>query len=173
MTREQLLSICPSVHHIDTYLPVLNKYMDQYAITGRLRASAFIAQVLHESGAFYYTEEIASGKAYEGRIELGNTSKGDGVKYKGRGFIQITGKSNYAKLSNYLGFDFVSHPEQLSKSPYCVQSACWFWATKGLNGLADKGDFKKITLRVNGGYNGYQERLKYYNKALEVLKDEK
>lgn len=173
MTREQLLSICPSVHHIDTYLPVLNKYMAQYAITGRLRISAFIAQVLHESGAFYYTEEIASGKAYEGRIELGNTSKGDGVKYKGRGFIQITGKSNYAKLSNYLCFDFVSHPDQLSNPPYCVQSACWFWSTKGLNGLADKGDFKKITLRVNGGYNGYQERLKYYNKALEVLKDEK
>ena len=169
MTKEQLLAICPSAHSVDIYLPVLNKYMEQYAITGKMRESAFIAQILHESGAFHYTEEIASGKAYEGRKDLGNTSKGDGQKYKGRGFIQITGKANYAKLSNYIGFDFISHPQQLSKSPYCVQSACWFWATKGLNCLADKGDFKHITRIINGGLNSYSERLEYYNKALKVL----
>lgn len=175
MTKEELLKICPLVHGADTYVPLLNKYMEQYGITGRLRVSAFIAQVLHESGCFRYTEEIASGARYDvGRlaIRLGNTPQkdGDGEKYKGRGFIQITGKANYIAISKSLGVDFIQSPQKLSHPPYCVESACWFWVMKGLNVLADNGEFKNITIRINGGLNGYSERLKYYNKALNVLK---
>ncbi|MFA6727822.1 MAG: glycoside hydrolase family 19 protein [Prevotella sp.] len=170
MTKEDLLRICPSVHGADTYVPIFNKYMGQYGIIGRMRESAFIAQVLHESGCFRYTEEIASGRAYEFRKDLGNTNAGDGERYKGRGFIQITGKSNYALISKSLGVDFVQFPQRLSEPTYCVESACWFWVTKGLNVLADNGEFKTITQRINGGLNGYAERLKYYKKALSILK---
>ena len=171
MDKQQLLSICPRAYRVDKYLPLLNKYMSEYKITGVYRESAFIAQILHESGKFFYTQEIASGKAYEFRKELGNTSAGDGVKYKGRGFLQITGKFNYQKISKSLGIDFVNKPELLCLPAYCVESACWMWVNMGLNILADNQEFKTITRRINGGLNGYAHRLSFYNKALKVLKD--
>ena len=95
----------------------------------------FIAQIGHESGQLKYSEEIASGKAYEGRKDLGNTQQGDGVKFKGRGLIQITGRFNYIQLSKDLGEDFIKNPELLSTPKYAVQSACWFWNKNKLNDL--------------------------------------
>ncbi len=171
MTTTQLLQIAPvSKSAIAKYLYYLNVGMEQYEITCPLRQPAFIAQLLHESLRFIYVKEIASGKAYEGREDLGNTQKGDGVRFKGRGLIQITGRNNYTQVSNVLGVDFVSNPELLETPLWATRSACWFWYSRGLNALADKKQFLTITRRINGGTNGYAERLAYYNKALKVCK---
>jgi putative chitinase len=117
------------------YIEWLNYFMPIYKIDTEKRVAAFIAQIGHESGYLRYSEEIASGKAYEGRRDLGNIYAGDGVKYKGRGLIQITGRYNYAQLSKDLGEDFIKNPELLSTPKYAVQSACWYWNHKKLNNL--------------------------------------
>lgn len=140
LTNDQLKKIYPnsSQANRDKYLPYLNKYMGEYEINSSVRVAAFLAQIGHESAQLRYVEEIASGAAYEGRKDLGNTQKGDGVKYKGRGLIQITGRANYQEISKAFGIDFISNPELLSTPEYAVKSACWWWYNKKLNTLADK-----------------------------------
>ena len=171
MTPKEIRSI--AVHaddkKIEVYTPLLNQYMHEYRICGKLRESAFIATIIWESGSFKYTREIASGSAYEGREDLGNIHKGDGVRFRGRGLIQLTGRSNYERASKALGVDFVSNPQLLEQPEWAVKSACWWWADKGLNEIADTGDFRRITRIVNGGYNGWNSRLNFYNRAKEVL----
>jgi putative chitinase len=176
MTEEQLRKIAPyaSEENIKIYTPLLNKWMPYYSINTKLRQAAFLSQVIHETGSFRYMEEIATGSEYDtGKmaVRLGNTPErdGDGERYKGKGGLQITGKDNYEAVSKGLGVDFVSHPELLKEPNYAVQSACWWWNQHGLNLLADKKDFKGITKKINGGYNGYLDRLMYYRRALTVL----
>jgi putative chitinase len=173
ITKQQLKSICSYAResNLDKYTPHLNLLMDKYEINTILRISHFIAQVAHESGSFNYCVEIASGKAYEERKDLGNTSKGDGIKYKGRGLIQITGKSNYKEVSlDLFGNDsLLKNPEMLEQPPYAVESACWFWRKHNLNILADNSDVKTITKIINGGYNGLDNRILLFNRALKVI----
>ncbi|MFV0419826.1 MAG: glycoside hydrolase family 19 protein [Dysgonomonas sp.] len=140
ITEDQLKQIYPSStkQNRDKYLPYLNKYMDEYEINNADRIAAFLAQIGHESGQLKYSEEIASGDAYEGRKDLGNIYPGDGKKYKGRGLIQITGRSNYQQISRAFGVDFISNPELLSNPEFAVKSACWWWYNRKLNTLADK-----------------------------------
>jgi putative chitinase len=151
------------------FLTSLNDAMREFEIDTTPRIAAFIAQVMHESGRFFYVKELASGEAYEGRADLGNTEEGDGVRYKGRGLIQITGRANYQSCGDDLGIDLVSSPELLEGPILACRSAGWFWGKKNLNDLADKPDFLRITKRINGGTNGYQDRLKFYIKAMAVL----
>ena len=101
------------------------------------RLRYFCAQVAHESCGLLYTKELASGKAYEGRTDLGNTQKGDGVRFKGRGYIQITGRANYTALAKDLKIDCVNHPELLEQPQYALLSALWFWKKRGLNNCID------------------------------------
>jgi putative chitinase len=150
-------------------LPEINKTLTKYKINTPLRIAHFLAQVLHESGRFGWFTELATGKAYEGRADLGNTQPGDGTKYKGRGAIQITGRSNYTLLSSDLNAGFVDNPELLTTTEYAILSAGWFWNKRKLNRFADIDDIRAITKKVNGGYNGLQERVAYYNKAKKVL----
>ncbi len=177
MTTEELKKIAPYTSDTDIkiYTPLLNKWMPYYSINTKLRQAAFLAQVIHETGSFHYMEEIASGSTYDtGRLaaRLGNTPErdGDGERYKGKGGLQITGKDNYEAVSKGLGVDFISHPEKLKEPNYAIQSACWWWNQHGLNALADKGDFKAVTKKTNGGYNGYLDRVMYYHRALKILK---
>jgi len=151
------------------FLDPLNAAMAEFEINNRLRQAAFLAQVGHESGQLRYVKELASGEAYEGRIDLGNSEPGDGVRYKGRGLIQLTGKANYVALMMLLNIDCVAHPELLETPKNACRSAGWFWQRNGLNALADEGDFLKITRRINGGTNGLADRQALYHKALEVL----
>ena len=121
-----------------------------------------------------YSEEIASGKAYDtGKlaIKLGNTPEadGDGQKYKGRGLIQVTGRANYEAYKQYCGFDVVKQPELLAKPVGAIRSSMWFWKSKGLNELADRDEFTAITKRINGGTNGIEDRRKYLARAKKVL----
>jgi putative chitinase len=173
ITRDQLISII-GVHSkwiVDRILGYLNETLVFCQINTPLRICHFLAQVLHESGGFKYFEEIASGSAYEGRIDLGNTSPGDGKKYKGRGVIQLSGRYNYMKISKDLGVDFINHPELLANDKYGVQSAGWYWNLKKLNELADKDDIIAITKKVNGGLNGIDSRKAWLTKCKQYINE--
>ena len=174
ITEQQLLQILPNAgRQAGVFVPALNTAMNRYGIVGTSRAAAFIAQVGHESGQFRWLKELwgptAQQVGYEGRADLGNTVKGDGSKYRGRGLIQITGRANYAACGEALGLDLLSKPELLEQPQYAAMSAAWFWSTRGLNTLADQGEFMKITRRINGGVNGLADRQALYDKALKVL----
>ena len=131
-----------------------------------LRLIHFLAQLAHESGNFRYMEEIASGAAYEGRKDLGNTQPGDGKRFKGRGPIQLTGRANYRKYGQQLGIDFENNPAIVAIPSVGLLVACKFWVVNGLNELADKDDVVSITKRINGGTNGLADR----KAKLEIIK---
>ncbi|PWK30843.1 glycoside hydrolase family 19 protein [Pseudomonas sp. OV226] len=179
ITAQQLLQILPNAgQRAGVFAPVINTAMQRYQIVGAKRVAAFIAQIGHESGQLVYVREIwgptAAQKKYEGRADLGNTVAGDGFKYRGRGLIQITGRANYAACGEALGVDLINHPEQLEQPQYACMSAAWFWATHGLNTLADAGDNTNIGSIINTGRkgrvpNGAQDRDALYAKALKVL----
>lgn len=154
---------------VKPFINWLNEYCPQFEINTAPRLAAFLAQVGHESGRMRYTEEIASGRKYEGRKDLGNTQKGDGMRFKGRGLIQITGRANYTELSNDVGVDFVGAPLNLCLPEWAVMSACWFWQKRGLNELADEYRFRDITKKINGGYNGLEDREKLYERCKRML----
>lgn len=122
------------------------------------RFAQFFAQTGHESGGFKYMKEIASGSAYEGRADLGNTQPGDGMRYKGRGPIQITGRANYRKYGRLIGIDIERHPEVAETPSIGLHLACEYWKQTGLNSLADVNDTEGVTRRINGGLNGLMDR---------------
>lgn len=173
LTLEQLKKIMPRMarnpNTAAKLFPFLTKAMDEASINTPLRIASFLAQVGHESGEFKYMEEIASGEAYEGRRDLGNTQPGDGKRFKGRGPIQITGRANYEAAGKALGLDLVGNPETASTNEVGFRLAAWFWTKHKLNDLADAKKFDAITKKINGGYNGKADRDAKYNKALEVL----
>lgn len=170
MTADELIQILPDAkNRVDEFICYLNDAMDEFEINTPLRQAAFIAQIGHESGQLRYTEEVASGAAYEGREDLGNTVKGDGKRFKGRGLIQITGRSNYIACGQALALDLLLHPELLSETESACRSAAWFWQAHGLNELADRYEFVRITRRINGGTNGLADRINLYEKAKLVL----
>lgn len=170
VTTEQLKKIMPQAgKRAALFVDHLNKAMEEFEINTPFRQAAFLAQIAHESGQLVYVKELASGEAYEGRQDLGNTSEGDGKRYKGRGLIQLTGKANYISLMLALGIDCLNKPELLEEPENACRSAAWFWKTHGLNELADKQEFRKITRIINGGYNGMADRQKFYDKARGVL----
>jgi putative chitinase len=134
-------------------------------LTTPLRQEHFLAQLAHESAGFKTTTEYASGKAYEGRKDLGNTQKGDGVRYKGRGLIQITGRSNYNTMSKALGVDFIKEPELAAEFPYAALTAALYWKNHNINRYADRDDIRGVTKVINGGTNGLADRMSYLVKA--------
>lgn len=168
ITIEQLRIICPlAPKNVDVFVPYLNQFMPAYGITTPEQIAMFLAQAAHESGQFRYTREIASGKAYEGRKDLGNIHPGDGVKFKGRGIFQVTGRDNYKKCGAALGVDLVNTPDLLATPQYAVQSACWYWQSRDLNRFAN--DLRKCTRAINGGYNGLEDRQAFWHRAKKVI----
>lgn len=159
----------------DAFVDHLNSAMAEFEINNPLREAAFLAQVAHESGELRYVRELASGEAYEGRASLGNTEPGDGVRYRGRGLIQITGRANYRACSEALFGDpelLLDYPERLEPPGPASLSAAWFWSSRGLNPLADRGDFLRITKVINGGTTHYKERVAYYERAKKLFASE-
>lgn len=171
VNAEQLHRMMPNVslERAATMAPYLNRAMQEAGINTPKRAAAFIAQLAHESGQLRYFEELASGRAYEGRRDLGNTQPGDGTRYKGRGPIQLTGRANYEAASRALGVDLVKNPELAARPDVGFRVAAWYWSSRGLNQLADKGDFDGITQRINGGQNGAADRRHFHQLATSVL----
>jgi len=134
-----------------------------------MRAAQFLAQIACESIQLTYTAELASGTRYEGRADLGNTKPGDGPRFKGRGLIQVTGRANYTACAQALKLPLLDHPELLELPTYAAQSAGWFWKSHGCNELADTGDVKAVTRRVNGGFNNLSDRITFFDRARKVL----
>jgi putative chitinase len=183
ITKDQVVAIIPGVAHLDEYFGPLITGMYQYKIDSPARMGAYLSQIGHESNKFKALKEYASGAEYEGRASLGNTEPGDGIKFKGRGAIQITGRNNYKAVSRALYGDLrlLEHPELLEAPEAAFLASAWWWEDHGLNIYADKPEswvhpgkhqyskFQWITIMVNGGLNGFDERLRFYNNARHVL----
>jgi len=167
---DQLIKIMPHARQrAGFFLAGLNATMAEFDINTPARQASFLSQIGHESGQLLYVRELASGAAYEGRKDLGNTQPGDGKRYRGRGLIQVTGRANYTACMMALDIDCVEHPELLEQPMNACRSAGWFWRTHGLNALADAGDQVKVTRRINGGTNGMADRLALFAVAQRVL----
>lgn len=167
-----------------TALELSKKYktlLEKYGINTPLRLAHFFAQIDHESEGLKRLREIGNDAyfaKYEFRKNLGNTQKGDGLKYKGRGFIQITGRYNYTELSKSTGIDYLKNPELLEKEPDAIISALWFWNRNNLNKYADLDKIDSISDLINkgkltadyGDANGFQDRankLKFYKTVFK------
>ena len=181
LTKDQLVAgLDVSIKTADWWDDHLNEAMALYGIDlHRQRVAAFIAQVAHESGRFHYVREIwgptRAQSRYEGRRDLGNTEKGDGHRFLGRGLIQLTGRANARRMTTELrkkiasAPDFEVQPELLELPRWAALSAGCFWDWMDLNALADEGAITAISKKVNGGFNGLAERKKYWKQLLEVL----
>ncbi len=179
ITRDQLIAIMPhAAKRADKWLQPLNDAMAEFGIDTPRRIQAFLAQVAHESAELRYTRELADGSAYDtGKLaeRLGNTpwQDGDGQKYKGRGLLQITGVYNYRKCSWALygkAETLLDNPELLEEPVAAARSAAWFWWSRGLNVTADApNSFQTITKVINGGLNGYAERVGYFESAKRAV----
>jgi putative chitinase len=179
INKEQIKTIISPTKYDDSKMQsivdALNLTFDKYQINTNKRVCNFLAQVLHESGAFRFSVEIWGNtdaqKRYDTRVDLGNTPEldGDGFKYRGRGWIQLTGKTNYKLLGQAFGIDAVNQPELIAKEPYDSLSAGWFWNKRSLNILADNDDIITITKKINGGFNGLNARKMWHDKAKRVF----
>jgi putative chitinase len=170
MTEEklQLIMLNAKQQKIDLfYQPMLDR-MQAAGIDTPLRMAHFLAQTGHESGDLLYTEELASGQAYEGRTDLGNTQPGDGPRFKGRGLIQLTGRANYVAYGASIGQNLTvdGNWTRIATDPaLAVDVACWFWTKHNLNSFADNDDLQTVTKRINGGLNGLQDRQEHLERA--------
>ena len=148
----------------------MNKCLKRFDITTPARIRHFLSQTAHESGGGRYMKELASGEAYEYRKDLGNTQPGDGPKYKGAGYIQLTGRANYQDFCNFIRDPRVMEGVDYVADNYPFTSAGFWWSNNRMNELVDGGaSVEMVTKRVNGGYNGLDDRKKYYQRCLEVI----
>ena len=147
----------------------LQQTLGRYELNTPLRIAHFLAQIAHESDGFCTCEEYASGAAYEGRADLGNSQRGDGIRYKGRGLIQLTGRANYKAYGSRIGVNLVDNPQQAADPAISLRLACEYWTAKGLNAFADRDDIITITRKINGGLNGLDDRRRYLARAKLAL----
>lgn len=181
ITKANILRAVPDTYkpRIDEFVASFNMWAVHFGINSPKRVVHYLAQCFHESGNLRYVEEIASGAAYDTGSKakaLGNTPEkdGDGQKYKGRGFIQLTGRKNYSDFndSDFCTEDVITNPEKVAKYPLNQVASMWFWDKNKLNDIADRDDggkvgedvAKQITKKVNGGYNGLANRLFLYRR---------
>ena len=176
----------------------LQETFEKYQINTPKRQACFIGQCMHESGGFKFLKENLNysakalmatwpsrfpdmdtaekyerqpekiaGKVYNGR--MGNTSPEEAAAFIGRGLIQLTGKDNYMAFGEAIGEDLVSNPQLVEQPRYAALSAGWFWNKRGLNALADAMDVTTMTVRINGGRIGIDDRIAKINKAIDIL----
>lgn len=170
MTPDQLRQIMPyNAGHADAFAPALDGAMTEFGITSPKRQAAFLSQSAEESGELRWMRELASGDAYEGRADLGNTVVGDGPRYRGGGLLMITGRANYNRCGLALNLPLVLNPSLIETPGGASRSAAWFWKYHGLNELADLDKFGQITHLINGGYNGLDSRLTYWLRARKTF----
>lgn len=159
-------------------VPAVKDALARSNCTTPQRVAQWMAQVGHESGGLKYQEEIADGSAYEGRADLGNVHPGDGPKYKGHGWLQITGYTNHEQVSQWAygqqlvpsATYFLEFPAELGSDRYAGMGAAWYWtvARPAINGMADAEDHEGVCRAINGGLNGYDDRVARYGRCLEV-----
>lgn len=141
----------------------------EFDITTPLRLAHFLAQLAHESDRFNTVVEYASGRAYEGRADLGNTHPGDGARYKGRGLIQLTGRANYRQYGALAHLDLEGSPDAAASLYHVTELAGLYWRERKLNAPADRDDIIAITKAINGGVNGLADRKLYLSRAKKLL----
>lgn len=182
----------------DAVFTELDGLFEKFGLTNELRLAHFMAQCAHESGNFLRTEEnlnysadrllrvfpkyfdrdkarkyahdevkIAS-RVYANRMGNGGENSQDGWKYRGRGYIQLTGRDNYAAFDLLVPESLIAAPHYVS-TKYPLLSAAWFWDTKKLNEYADIDDIETITRKINGGLHGLDSRKKLFDKFYEVI----
>lgn len=182
LTAETLIACGADKNHAYKYVDAINELLPLYGLTTLLRVAHWLGQVLVESDRMRAVREYASGEAYEGRVSLGNTQKGDGVRFKGRGLIQLTGRTNYEAFAKKFGIDCVNHPEILEQPRWAVASALNYWNTRKLNGWADQDNVLAISQIINQGSvpkpgvkralpNGYHDRVALVKRCKEALGD--
>ena len=184
---------------IANFAQAIDDTLQEFDISTPQRIAAFLAQVGHESGSLkfikenlnysaqgltktfpkYFTPELANqyqrnpeaiaNRVYANRMGNGPEESGDGWAFRGRGLIQVTGRTNYQACGDFLGVDLISDPSYLESPEGAARSAGWYWTSRNLNALADVGDMKQITKKINGGFIGLEDRMKHYHHALEVL----
>ena len=199
ITSSTIKAVMPQTTQASVYVEPLNAAMQFAEVNTPLRIAMFLAQLAHESTQLNrivenlnYSEqglldtfpkyfnaasardyarqkERIANHVYANRLGNGDEASGDGWKYRGRGLIQVTGKSNYADCGKALGLDLVDAPEQLEQPMLAARSAAWFWKAKGLNALADAQDIVGATQRINGGTKGLKERREFYERAKASL----
>lgn len=177
----------------------LTAAMRRNGITTRTRASAFLAQIGHESASLARTVESLNysaerllavfprhfapdeasayarqpqriaNRVYGSRLGNGPEASGDGWRYRGRGLIQITGRANYADIGALMHLPLVDAPDLLAELEYAAESAAVYWRSRGCNALADAGDFDALTRRINGGLNGQADRHARWERAKRAL----
>jgi len=148
----------------------LNRCLRFYEISTPARICHFLGQISHESGGLKWLKELSDGSDLEGRSDLGNTCSGDGPRYKGAGALQLTGRNNYQVFCDAMGDAKIMDGCDYVAQRYPFTSAGFWWQNNGMNELCDRNaTVEEITKRVNGGYNGLEDRLQYYNKACQLL----
>ncbi len=180
ITIQQLKDIISPVkyteEHIKAIVDALNLTFIKYNINTSLRICHFLAQVLHESGCFRYSVEIWGNtdaqKGYDTRTDLGNSPEldNDGYKYRGRGWLQTTGLSNYKSASKEFNQDFVNNPDLVSQEPWDGLVSGFYWSKRKINLKADLDDIKACTKLVNGGYTHLEQRLMWLQKCKSIIK---
>jgi putative chitinase len=178
-TKTQLLAIAggpANEGNVNSIIVALSQYGARFGLDLPHRLAHYFAQLGEETGGFKWDKELASGAEYEGRKDLGNIKPGDGVRFKGRTGIQITGRANYAAFTawaqkNIPGNvpDFESQPDLLNTDPWEGMGPIWYWSTRNLNALADENNIEQITKKVNGGLNGFDVRVQFYTRAALVF----
>lgn len=171
-----------SLANMTSIVVTLEKFGQQVGLDRRTRLAHYIAQLAHESGGFIYDKEIwgptKAQQRYDIRADLGNTTArdGDGKLYMGRSGIQITGKANYRAFRDWCRAfldhdapDFVKSPDLVNTDPWEGVGPVWYWTTRKLNDYADLNNIEMITIRINGGRNGYDDRIDYFARTCLVF----
>lgn len=184
LTLDHLDDICGNTRNAARKIALCNFLNERAAgytdITTPHRLAQFLSQVLHESARLDHVREIwgptAAQRRYEGRRDLGNLQAGDGERYKGRDIIQVTGRSNYRSLTEWARGvfgrempDFEAHPEVLEAPEHLGIGALWYWMCRVPAKYVEAGDLEMVTRKINGGLNGYDDRLVLFDRAALVL----
>jgi putative chitinase len=159
----------PARSPAEAYKSSIIRSMDSMGMRDPKERAAFMAQLSHESAGFNKLEEVGDQKLwnkYQKNKQLGNIKPGDGEKYKGRGFIQLTGRWNYEHYGKKLGLDLVNNPELAADPEVALKIAHLYWKDKNISQAARKGDFKAVTKKINDGLNGYDDRMARYKQFL-------
>lgn len=148
----------------------LNACLHEFGITTKPRLRHFLSQTAHESGGGRFKKELASGADYEGRRDLGNTQPGDGPRFKGAGYIQLTGRANYQDFANFIHDPDVMQGVDYVAEKYPFTSAGFWWKNNRMNELCDTNpSVLQVTKVVNGGTNGLEDRQMYYERCLHAI----
>lgn len=183
LTASQLVAICdrPINDNMRSFIAGLNAFGARAGLDKPQSLAQYVAQMAHETQSFRYDREVWDGKGaqarYDTRTDLGNTAAvdGDGYKYRGRTGTQITGKTNYRLFTEWarkldpLAPDFVADPDAANTDPWEGLGPIWYWDANRIYRYAEAGNNEMVTRTINGGLNGYADRLRLYDRAALVL----